>query len=33
MELISGLDKKASLFFDHNDPEIVKWMASRKLDI
>lgn len=24
---------KKSLFFSHNDPEIVKWMATRKLDI
>ncbi len=24
---------KASSFFDHRDPEIIKWMGSRKLDL
>lgn len=33
MELITSLDTKHSLFFSHNDPEIVKWMGNRKLDI
>ncbi|HYM94905.1 MAG TPA: aldo/keto reductase, partial [Chitinophagaceae bacterium] len=33
MEAIKSLDTKASLFFDHSDPEIIKWMGSRKLDI
>ena len=33
MEKITTLDTKNSLFFSHNDPEIVKWMATRKLDI
>lgn len=33
MEAISGLDKKVSSFFDHRDPEIVKWICSRKLNI
>ncbi len=33
MKIIGTLDKKTSLFFDHDDPEIIKWMASRKLDI
>ena len=33
MERIATLDTKKSLFFSHNDPEIVKWMATRKLDI
>lgn len=33
MELIKTLDTKISLFFDHRDPEIIKWMWSRKLDI
>jgi 2,5-diketo-D-gluconate reductase A len=33
MEAIITLDTKASSFFDHRDPEIVKWMGSRKLDI
>jgi 2,5-diketo-D-gluconate reductase A len=33
MENIKTLDTKTSLFFDHRNPEIIKWMASRKLDI
>jgi 2,5-diketo-D-gluconate reductase A len=33
MEAIATLDMKASSFFDHQDPEIIKWMGSRKLDI
>ncbi len=33
MENIKNLDTKTSLFFDHRNPEIIKWMASRKLDI
>ncbi|OZB92398.1 aldo/keto reductase [Paenibacillus sp. XY044] len=33
MELIALLDTKQSLFFSHNDPEIAKWMGTRKLDI
>lgn len=33
MDAIVSLDTKASLFFDHRNPEIVKWMGSRKLDI
>jgi diketogulonate reductase-like aldo/keto reductase len=33
MEKIASLDTGKSLFFSHNDPEIVKWMATRKLDI
>lgn len=33
MEIITTLDTKASLFFDHRNPEIIKWMAARKLDI
>jgi len=33
MEAIATLDMKASSFFDHRDPEIIKWMGSRKLDI
>lgn len=33
MEQIRSLDTKASLFFDHRNPEIIKWMGSRKLDI
>ena len=33
MEAIVSLDIRKSLFFDHRDPEIVKWLGSRKLDI
>jgi len=31
MEAIKTLDKKASLFFDHRDPAMVKWLGERKL--
>ncbi len=30
METISTLDTKKSLFFDHRDPAMVKWLAGRK---
>ena len=33
MTAIKSLDTRTSAFFDHRDPEIVKWMGSRKLDI
>lgn len=33
MNLIATLDQKVSAFFDHRDPGIVKWLASRKLDL
>ena len=33
MQLIRTLDKNKSSFFDHRDPEIVKWMLSRKLNV
>jgi 2,5-diketo-D-gluconate reductase A len=33
MEAIATLDMKTSSFFDHHDPEIVKWMGRRKLDL
>lgn len=33
MEAVSGLDQKKSSFFDHRDPEIVKWLGTRRLDI
>ncbi|MFH5185333.1 aldo/keto reductase [Paenibacillus sp. TAB 01] len=33
MDLISSLDTKQSLFFSHRDPEMVKWIGNRKLDI
>ncbi|MBB6669392.1 aldo/keto reductase [Cohnella nanjingensis] len=32
METIGTMDTKNSLFFSHNDPEIVKWIGSRKLE-
>lgn len=31
MDAIKTLDTKASLFFDHRDPAIVKWLGERKL--
>jgi len=33
METIATLDTNKSLFFDHRDPEMVKWLSNRKLDI
>ncbi|EJL65267.1 aldo/keto reductase [Flavobacterium sp. CF136] len=33
METIATLDTNKSLFFDHRDPEMVKWLINRKLDI
>lgn len=33
LKSIETLDQKASSFFDHRDPAIIKWMASRKLDL
>lgn len=33
MNAIVELDMKKSAFFDHRDPEIVKWLGSRKLDL
>jgi 2,5-diketo-D-gluconate reductase A len=33
METIATLDTNKSSFFSHNDPEIVKWIGTRKLDI
>lgn len=33
MESITALDTKQSVFFSHNDPEIVKWIGTRKLQI
>jgi 2,5-diketo-D-gluconate reductase A len=32
MNAIATLDTKASLFFDHRDPAMVKWLGERKLD-
>ncbi len=31
--VLSVPSTKKSLFFSHNDPEIVKWLSNRKLDI
>lgn len=33
MQAIQTLDQKVSAFFDHRDPAIIKWLASRKLDL
>jgi 2,5-diketo-D-gluconate reductase A len=33
MEAIKTLDTNASLFFDHRDPAMVKWLGKRKLEI
>ena len=33
MQSIQTLDQKVSAFFDHREPAIIKWLASRKLDL
>jgi len=33
MTAITTLDTKTSSFFDHRNPEMVKWLGERKLDI
>ena len=33
MDQIKKLDTKASLFFDHRDQAMVKWLGERKLAI
>jgi len=33
MEVIVSLDTQKSSFFDHRDPEIVKWLGGRNIDI
>lgn len=33
MAAITTLDTRTSSFFDHRDPEMVKWLGNRKLDI
>jgi 2,5-diketo-D-gluconate reductase A len=33
MAAITTLDTKTSSFFDHRDPEMVKWLGNRELDI
>lgn len=32
MEKIKSLDTNASLFFDHHDPKMVKWLGERQLN-
>ena len=32
MQTIQTLDNKTSLFFDHRDPNMVKWISERKLE-
>lgn len=32
METIKTLDTNASLFFDHRDPAMVKWLGERKIN-
>lgn len=33
MVVIATLDTKTSCFFDHRDPEKVKWLGIRQLDV
>ncbi len=33
MEAIKALDTKTTLFFDHRDPAMVKWLGERQLDV
>jgi 2,5-diketo-D-gluconate reductase A len=33
MDAMVALDTKKSLFFDHRDPAMVKWLGTRKLDL
>jgi 2,5-diketo-D-gluconate reductase A len=33
IQMIQTLDTKESLFFDHRDPNMVKWMSERKLEL
>jgi 2,5-diketo-D-gluconate reductase A len=33
MAAIATLDMRKSSFFDHRDPEIIKWLGSRKLEL
>ncbi len=33
MTAITTLDTKTSSFFDHRDPEMVKWLGNRKLNV
>lgn len=33
LEAIATLDQKTSLFFDHRDPAMVKWLGTHKIDL
>jgi 2,5-diketo-D-gluconate reductase A len=33
LAIITTLDTKTSSFFDHRNPEMVKWLGNRKLDV
>jgi len=33
LAVITTLDTKTSSFFDHRNPEMVKWLGNRKLDV
>jgi diketogulonate reductase-like aldo/keto reductase len=33
MGAITTLDTKTSSFFDHRNPEMVKWLGNRKLNV
>ncbi len=33
MAAVAALDTKTSCFFDHRDPQIVKWLGARKLEV
>lgn len=33
LQAIAALDTNQSLFFDHRNPEMVKWLSDRKLDL
>ncbi|MEY2869101.1 MAG: hypothetical protein RIR01_1581 [Bacteroidota bacterium] len=33
LQAIAALDTNQSLFFDHRNPEMVKWLSERKLDL
>ena len=32
LAVVATLDQKASSFFDHRDPAMVKWLGTRKLE-
>jgi hypothetical protein len=33
MQAIIALDQKSSLFFDHRNPAMVKWIGENRVDI